>query len=373
MPAVATSATLHAVGQMKLNRYFNFANATIFSIVLSYLPVQAQTESSPPLSGSISGGAVITGAESKNQINVIRPVSAERPRPKIGLALGGGGTRGIAHLAVIRVLQKYGIPIDCIAGTSMGAIVGGLYCAGLCPDEIEKFFHDKTMVRSYETVPIPVRVALVPIFILPHMLFHAYDGMYRGNKFAKYINERVSPENRQIENLKIPFVAVCSNLLDGGPAVVSKGNLGRALQASSAIPGLRKPVIIGDTLLLDGGVVANVPVRQCRAMGADIVIAVDVDEELVRLPKKHFRKIGTALYRCLNMHLSTIDAPQIAEADIVIHPDVAGIELLSSAIKDMNLAVLEGDKAAEQAIPAIQEKINKKLAKVKAPSSEAGL
>jgi NTE family protein len=295
-----------------------------------------------------------------------RQAEVHQGRPRVGLALGGGGTRGIAHIGVLQVLEKNGIPIDCIAGTSMGAIVGGLYSAGLTPSEIESIFRSKSFVRSYDTVPIPVRAALIPLFILPHICFHAYDGMYRGHKFANYIDKRVAADRKNIESLRIPFTAVCSNLLDGKPASVTSGPLGKALQASSAIPGLRKPVIIGDTLLVDGGVVANLPVEQCRAMGADIVIAVDVDEQLLPLQKEHFRKLGSVPYRCLNMHLSSIDKGQLGSADVRIHPDVAGIELLSKNIKDMDLALKSGKESAEEAIPMIKQTIDKKLAKTSA-------
>ena len=293
--------------------------------------------------------------------------AADSPRrPRIGLALGGGGTRGIAHIAVIRALEKANIPIDCVAGTSMGAIVGGLYCAGLTTDEIETAFRAKAMIRSYDTVPIPVRVSLIPIFFVPHLVgWHPYDGLYRGNRFAKHISALVPEARQNIENLKIPFWAVASNLLDGAPYAIKKGDLGKALQASSAIPGLRRPVALQDKLLVDGGVVANLPVDYCRAMGADIVIAVDVDEHLGTIDEAHFRKIGSVSYRCLNMHLSAVDKPQLSAADVVVHPDVSGIALLSHAIKDMDLALVEGDKATRQAIPLIQEVIEKELAKNK--------
>jgi NTE family protein len=334
---------------MKLSRFFRLTVKSFLSILLLLPPAIAAEPDQPALTGQ---------------------ASTSLGRPRIGLALGGGGTRGVAHLAVIRELEKNHIPIDCIAGTSMGAIVGGLYCAGLTTDEIEAFFKNKSMVRSYDTVPIFLRVTLVPIFAIPHVVFHNYDGLYRGHKFAKYINERVPSECKNIEHLKIPFCAVASNLLDGQPAALTSGNLGRALQASSAIPELRKPVIVGDKLLVDGGVVANLPVDQCRAMGADIVIAVDVDEQLVDLENNHFRKIGTVPYRCLNMHLSAIDAPQLSRADLRIHPDVAGIELLSRSLKDMDLAMIAGQKATEQAIPAIQALINKKLANTSRESEQ---
>src|SRR4051812_27973760 len=94
------------------------------------------------------------------------PAAAEQPRPKIGLALGGGGTRGLAHIGVLRVLQREGVPIDYICGTSMGAIIGGFYAAGVSLDDIEKLFSDKSLIHSYDTVPIPVRVSLIPIFFV---------------------------------------------------------------------------------------------------------------------------------------------------------------------------------------------------------------
>lgn len=290
--------------------------------------------------------------------------SQKRPgsRPKIGLALGGGGTRGVAHVSVLRVLEREGIPIDFIAGTSMGAIVGGLYAAGKTPDEIELMFKNKSMLHSYDTVPIPVRVALIPIFYLPHLIgHHPYDGLYRGNKFAHFIENQVPPERRKLENLKIPFVSVASNLLDGKAYAISTGSIGKAIQASSAIPELRRPVEWQGKLFVDGGVVDNLPVAQCKAMGADIVIAVDVDESITPVPTKTFRKIGSVGFRCVNMNLATMDKPQSEIADVVIHPDVDGIELLSRSRKDIDQALASGLKAATDAIAEIRAEINKKM------------
>lgn len=287
-------------------------------------------------------------------------------RPRIGLALGGGGTRGIAHIAVLRALEREHIPIDCIAGTSMGAIVGGMYCAGMTPDQIEAVFRSKSFVRSYDTVPIPVRVALIPLFFVPHLFgYHPYDGLYRGNRFANHINDIVPAEHQQIEAMRIPFCAVASNLLDGRPVAIRSGSVGRAIQASSAIPGLRRPVLWQDKLMVDGGVVNNLPVDECRSLGADIVIAVNVDEDLGNIAPSHFRRIGSVGYRCLNMHLSAIDRQQLQNADLEIHPDVSGIALLSREVKDMDLALVEGEKATTKVIPLIHQLIDKQLAKEK--------
>jgi NTE family protein len=284
---------------------------------------------------------------------------AATARPKVGLALGGGGTRGLAHIAVLREMEKQGIQIDYIAGTSMGAIVGGLYCAGMSTQQIEKLFRNKSLLRAYDTVPIPLRVAVIPIFAVPHLFgYHPYDGLYKGNKFATFITKSVAPERRDIECARIPFCAVASNLLDGKAHTIKTGNLGRALQASSAIPGLRRPVDWQGKLFVDGGIVDNIPVKQCREMGADYVIAVDVDEHLGHLQSKAFRKIGSVSYRCVNMHLSKLDEPAVREADMVIHPDVDGIGLLSRNMKDIDKCLNAGEEAAKHAIPIIQQQLN---------------
>ena len=108
--------------------------------------------------------------------------SGVQVRPIVGLALGGGGTRGAAHVGVLRVLEEEGIPIDCIAGTSMGAIVGGLYSAGVPLDTIQKTFDDGKLMHSYMTVPLFVRILAAPVLLLPRVVgYHPYDGLYNGN------------------------------------------------------------------------------------------------------------------------------------------------------------------------------------------------
>lgn len=340
-------------------RPFTALSSLLVCLSTLCLPAQAQTCASPIVTEH-PPSAIVDTTKASRVNRASRPAGS---RPLVGLALGGGGTRGLAHISILRVLEENNIPIDYIAGTSMGAIVGGLYAAGLTPVEIEHLMRGKKFLRSYETVPIPVRVSLIPIFFVPHIFgYHPYDGLYRGNKFAKYLMQNLPAKCRNIEDCKIGFCAVTSNLLNGKPYSIVKGDMGRALQASSAIPGLRRPLFWQDQLLVDGGVVANLPVVQCREMGADIVIAVDVDERLGHVEDKHFRKIGSSLYRCLNMHLATIDGTQMLDADVVIQPELNGIELLSSKIKDLEGALVEGEKAAKLAVPVIKSVIDKKLA-----------
>ncbi|MBC7998815.1 MAG: patatin-like phospholipase family protein [Leptolyngbya sp.] len=280
--------------------------------------------------------------------------------PRVIIALGGGGTRGCAHIGVLRVLEKEGIKIDGIAGTSIGAIIGGLYAAGVSLDEIEERILNRSLLKSFQTVPIPVRVAVIPVFFIPHLFgYHPYDGLYKGNRFRNYLNDSVPEGNREIESLKMPFVAVASNLLDAKPYAIGKGNLGRAIQASSAIPVLRRPVVIDDKLLIDGGLQANLPAKQARAMGADIVIAVNVDEQFNKdVSKKSFRKIGSVSHRVINMILAKVDEDQINAADILICPEVNNIQILSSKSRDARNAIAAGEKATKAMVDQIKARIS---------------
>jgi NTE family protein len=281
-------------------------------------------------------------------------------RPKVALALGGGGTRGAAHVGVLRVLQQQGIQIDYIAGTSMGSVVGALYAAGLCIDDIESKFTTPKIMKNFMTVSLPTRMALVPVFTIPRILgWHPYDGFYFGNKYRKYL-ESCFPQNcRRIQDTKIPFRAVCTDLVTGQLRYLDEGPIGYALQASCAVPILRKPVPTADgALLCDGAMVQNLPVDQARAMGADIVIAVDVDERLCHLDRDTFRKSGSVALRVEQIYLSRADASQVAKADIVIHPNVDGIDLLSTKASDAREAIRAGEAAARAALPHIFKKLN---------------
>lgn len=278
--------------------------------------------------------------------------------PKIGLALGGGGARGAAHVGVLKVLEKEGIPIDCIAGTSIGSVVGGLYAAGVPLDQMEQDFTKTNLMHSFMTVPLWVRIVASPIMVMPRLFGrHPYDGLYKGNKFRKFLVKNVPVSEQNIEELKIPYSAVAVSLLDGKPHRISKGNLGYAMQASCAVPGLRKPVPIGDDLYCDGGISENVPVTQCKDMGADIVIAVCIDEQLLPEKRDSFRKIGSVSQRLIKLQLHDVDEPQLKKADIVIHPNVDGISLISTKKVDAKNGIKAGREAALAALPQIKKKL----------------
>ena len=276
-------------------------------------------------------------------------------RPTVCLALGGGGTRGAAHVGVLKVLEENHIPIDYIVGTSMGAIVGGLYSAGMPVSELEQRFRDASLMKSFMTVPIQLRIAVAPIMFLPRLFgSKAYDGLYKGNKFRKYLLKSVPASEHDISELKIPFRAVVLNVVDGRVYSLDKGNLGYALQASSAVPALRKPVQIGSQLFVDGGAAENVPVDQAMKLGADIIIAVNVDEDFSEVPLETFRKPGSMGKRMLTWDLWDSDSKLCAKANVTIKPQVTGIGLISRSKKEGTQALEAGEVAARSKVPEIK-------------------
>lgn len=280
--------------------------------------------------------------------------------PKVALVMGGGGTRGCAHVGVLRVLHDAGVPIDFIVGTSMGSVVGGLYAAGCSPSQIEKMILDKSMMRAFDTVPIKMRVALTPVFFVPRVFGrHSYEGLYGGSKFCKYLNGRTSSScSGNIEDFKIPFYAVATDLLNGEPVILKSGKLGTVLQASCAVPFLRKPVQIDGKLLTDGGIVCNLPVKKAQELGADIVIAVDVNETIKEMPDEYFHHLGSVSRRCSSLMLEKLDKEDAAAADVLIKPMTTGIYLLSRNMDDARKAISEGEQAARDALPKIQQVLN---------------
>lgn len=279
-------------------------------------------------------------------------------KPKIGLALGGGGARGAAQVGVLKVLHEEGIKFDYIVGTSIGAVVGGFYCAGVTPDEMREPFLSGKLMKHFMTVPLWFRVLVEPVLIMPRVFgSRSYDGLYKGNTFRKYLVGDLSVHEHQIEKLPIKFAAVVFNYLDGMPYRMEKGNLGYAMQASCAVPTLRKPVEIDGMLLGDGGVVCNLPVKQCREMGADFVISVNIDQSFKPMGLDDFRHPTSVTKRMVNWGLYNLDYPQEDMADVIIHPDVDGISLISTSKKDAKRAMENGEIAARAALPALRSKL----------------
>ena len=185
-------------------------------------------------------------------------------RPKLGLALGAGAARGMAHLGVIQKLEEAGLVPDVIAGTSIGALVGGMYAAG-------------KLDRLTETVLELDWMHIARYFV---EITFPRSGLIEGNKLASLVSEMVGEV--ELTDLTLPFRAVATNLMTGEEVVIDDGGLVEAIRASIAVPGIFTPARRGDDLLVDGGLVNPVPVSVCRALGAERVIAVDLNYGRVR-------------------------------------------------------------------------------------------
>ncbi len=239
----------------------------------------------------------------------------------------------------------------------MGAIVGGLYSTGVSLEQIESVMRDKSLRNAYLPGWIPPKLLMQPVYAAIHpRRKNQYAGLFDNTKFIKFLgNMMPNKEDTLFSDCKIPFTAVATNLLDGNAYSISSGNLPQALSASSAISPLVKPVEIGDKVYVDGGVRANLPARAARESGAKVVIGVLVDEPLKVIPKDRYKKFKNVAFRISDIVLAVNDEHQLPFADIVINPDVSGIPVFSKNPKDVDLAILAGEKAARRAMPAIKK------------------
>jgi|AGTN01.2.fsa_nt_gi Predicted esterase of the alpha-beta hydrolase superfamily len=288
------------------------------------------------------------------------PTDAEVRRPTVALALGGGGARGAAHIGVLKVLKEADVPIDYIVGNSMGSIVGGLYAAGVSLGDIEKIMMDGSLRKGYMPGRIPPKLLIGPVEKLMHPFKKHYAGLWTGKKFGEFLERQLPDGVENVEDTLIPFSAVATNLIDGKAYRISDGKLSTAIRASSTIPPLLQPVAIGDKLYVDGGVRANMPASAARDTGADIVIAILVDEPLRKLPATRFQHLGGIIGRLGDVMLAVADARQLPFADVVINPDVSGLPVINGDADDARKAIQAGEVATRKALPEILKKLSVK-------------
>ena len=250
---------------------------------------------------------------------------------KIGLALGGGGARGFAHIGVIKMLEASGIHVDVVAGTSAGSVVGALYASGMNPFQLQEtaFALDEAKIRDVR-------------------LFSG--GLVQGQKLQDYVNQLV--HHRSIEQLQLPFAAVATELETGARTVFVRGNTGQAVRASSSIPGVFEPVAINGKHYIDGGVVSPIPVDAARQLGADFVIAVDISAQPNGSTPSGLANIVGQSIVIMGRQLAV---QETARADVVIRPGTAGMGSLDFARKDQ--AILQGEKATLAAMPLLRQRL----------------
>ena len=229
-------------------------------------------------------------------------LTAVANRPKIGLVLGGGGAKGAAEVGVLKVIEQAGIPIDYIAGTSIGSIVGGLYAAGYTAAELDTMFCQQKWLSlltdrrdDIGSEPYKVKDGVTYIFGFPVMGGSSDStnaggfGVMRGERVEQLIDSMARLKGCcDFGQLKIPFRCVAADFRSAREVVLAEGQLAKAIRASMAIPGIFKPVNSGNMKLVDGGMVNNLPVDVVKEMGADIVIAVDLQQNEQKVKEQGF-------------------------------------------------------------------------------------
>ena len=185
-------------------------------------------------------------------------------KKKLGLALGAGGARGVAHVGFLRALEEADIRADYVTGCSMGSIVGACYCAGIPMQTLHEVITTLRLSRIAQLNPNPLRAC----------------GLFRLNKARKLLEEYIGAQT-QFSDLKIPFCCVATDVLSGKTVRLKEGSVVDAIIASSSVPGAFSPVERDGMLLVDGGVIERVPVRENKQMGAEVIVAVDVLGDLV--------------------------------------------------------------------------------------------
>lgn len=246
---------------------------------------------------------------------------------KVGLALGGGAARGIAHVGVLKVLEEHGIEISYVAGTSAGSLIGALYCSGRQWREIRDIVGDVNWGNL-------VQPALFSM------------GLVNPSRLEKLLDRLIS--NNTFEELAIPLSVVAVDLLTGELHIFREGSVARAVRASSSIPGIFSPLDWEGKVLVDGGVKNNVPADIVKEMGADIVIAVDVNANAIK-PEGPENVFDVMMY---SMRILLDDEQRIAEnADFLIRPDLEGFSYYN--LKNAEALIDRGEAAAREQIGKI--------------------
>ena len=284
-------------------------------------------------------------------------------RCKVGLALGGGAARGLAHIGVLKVLEEHRIPIDLIVGTSIGALVGGVYATTRSAEVTEKRFLDFIFSKEFkrarfdflrESRQTEPRLLSSVLSLIKRGIFYSFSvaksSWVSAEQFEHNINSLL--DDVQIENTAIPFAAVATDFSRGEQVLLRSGSLRQAVSASSAVPGLLPPVAINGRTLIDGGMVAKVPVVPALLMGADMVIGVDVSRELEE--DDNVRSGFTIMMRANAISTDALKEMQCRLADVIIVPDVGRVHWADfSAVFN---CVTRGEEAAAARMGAIRSR-----------------
>lgn len=266
-------------------------------------------------------------------------------RPKIILVLGGGGARGFAHIGVLKVLKEANVPIDMVVGTSMGAIIGSLYCSGVDLEEIEKIAE----YIKWKDISNLNSVSLLKMLVSEKLL--------STKKIENYIDKMIG--EKYFFQLNIPFVCVATDMITGEKIIFKEGKVAMAARASATIPGLFEPVQYRQRFLVDGGLVENIPVSVAKLFNPDIIITVAVSADIT---KNSFDKVIVSLFQAIYIQGQQSDRKNLNMSDIVIAPrvnDISAIEL-NRAIECIEAGFIAGKQSIEKIKEIIVEKTYEK-------------
>lgn len=258
--------------------------------------------------------------------------TAPKPKATVALALGGGASKGFAHIGIIKVLKENNIPIKIVTGTSAGSIVGSMYASGMSPDRLEL---EAEILGKTDLVDLTLSTS----------------GFIKGEKLQNYINRKVG--NRPMQQFPIKFAAVATDFESGKPVVFNVGNAGQAVRASASIPNVFQPVVIGSRKYVDGGLSQPVPVSAAKKLGANFIIAVDIS---ARPAKNVSQGMFSYLDQTINVMSQTALRQELGQANVVIKPQV--LELGSIGGFDQKQRAIQlGEQAARAALPEIKRKL----------------
>ncbi|HHK5983907.1 patatin-like phospholipase family protein [Neisseria sp. P0004.S004] len=267
-------------------------------------------------------------AQSQNTVSHTAP----KPKATVALALGGGASKGFAHIGIIKVLKENNIPIKIVTGTSAGSIVGSMYASGMSPDRLEL---EAEILGKTDLVDLTLSTS----------------GFIKGEKLQNYINRKVG--NRPMQQFPIKFAAVATDFESGKPVVFNVGNAGQAVRASASIPNVFQPVVIGSRKYVDGGLSQPVPVSAAKKLGANFIIAVDIS---ARPAKNVSQGMFSYLDQTINVMSQTALRQELGQANVVIKPQV--LELGSIGGFDQKQRAIQlGEQAARAALPEIKRKL----------------
>ena len=258
-----------------------------------------------------------------------------RRLPRLGLALGGGAARGFAHVGVIQVLEQNGIRPDLVAGTSAGSLVAALYASGMNGGELERaaLSMEEATLTDW-TLPINGR------------------GVLKGDALARYVRQAVN--GRLIEQMALPLGILATDLGSGQGTLFRRGDAALAVRASSAVPGVFTPVAIAGREFVDGGLVAPVPVSQARAMGAEVVLAVDISAD----PEgNNANGMLQVLLQTTAIMGQSINRHELKGADVVLRPALSGVGSADFSARQRSIAA--GRAAMLAALPRLKAELAK--------------